>query len=105
MILMTKQAKELSLMVSGARARYGEGSPELAQAKQALRELMRNNLNWWINTQSEWRVRCSRRIARNNHHDSWAIRETYARCAGSWVKYYDPSHRAIWQARRQKAGA
>jgi hypothetical protein len=31
-------------------------------------------------TQASWRTKCSRRPQRNNHYDSWGIREKYARC-------------------------
>ena len=106
MLLVSKQAKDLALAIAGARAKYGEESSELDKARESLRQLIRWNLEWHTITQSKWRVNCSRRIARNNHHDSWAIREKYARCSGDWSDYYDPTHRAIWDAKHpRKASA
>lgn len=37
--------------------------------------------------QRKWQARVSRRPKRGNHHDSWAIREQYVRCHGSYHDY------------------
>jgi len=44
-----------------------------------LREAMRTNLNWQTTTQAHWRTNVSRRPQRGRHHDSWQLREKYAR--------------------------
>lgn len=55
-------------------------------AMSLLREAMRENLKWWTLTQSEWRTKTSRRPQRGKHHDSWSIREGYARCDTNWSR-------------------
>ena len=39
---------------------------------------------WW---QRKWADKVSRRPQRGNHHDSWAIREKYVRCAPDYACY------------------
>lgn len=47
--------------------------------------------------QRAWQSRCSRRVVRNNHHDSWAAREGYVRCSDERRDYYAYS-KPIWFA-------
>ena len=45
----------------------------------------------WIDstavTQRRWQCRGSRNPKKGNHHDSWALREQYMRCSGSYRDY------------------
>ena len=34
----------------------------------------------------------SKRPSRGNHHDSWATREAYVRCSGSYRDYEEPEY-------------
>lgn len=49
-------------------------------------------------TQRNWQSRGSRRAQRNNHHDSWAIRENYVRQGNGYRDYYSLGHALIKQA-------
>lgn len=101
-ILLSQQAKNLSLMMSGARERYGKDSSEYIQKREELRALIKWSFDFAIKAQTDWRTKCSKRIQRNNHHDSWAIRERYVRGRGSWSDYYTPEHLRIWKEYNQK---
>jgi hypothetical protein len=85
--------------------------------EEARREVIRGALdgrrywlNWTTATAREWGRKCSRRPARNNHHDSWTAREKYvrgcdrlpasdvARAARVWEEAYGPGVRSRIQA-------
>lgn len=45
----------------------------------------------WIDglcvTQRRWQCRVSKNPKKGNHHDSWALREQYMRCSGTYSDY------------------
>jgi hypothetical protein len=45
---------------------------------------------WLTDVQRTWQTRVSRRPMRGNHHDSWAIRESYVR-GGNWTDHMQHS--------------
>lgn len=100
-ILLSEQAKSLSLEMTGARVRYGSESPEYRSKREKLRALLKWSFDFSQSAQTDWMTKCSKRIARNNHHDSWAIRESYVR-GGHWTDYYKPEHREMWAERHKK---
>ena len=53
---------------------------------ERYKEVHANRLKQQTLSQAEWRTKCSRRPQRNNHHDSWSIREGYTRV---WRGYYN----------------
>ena len=53
--------------------------------------------------QQRWQHKVPRRPQRGNHHDSWAIRESYVRGGGSYIAYYATGHDLIH--RRVGSGA
>jgi hypothetical protein len=84
--------------------------------KAAKQEILRGVLDGrreWLRWQTEnaraWGARCSKRPARNNHHDSWKAREQYVRgsevsksdlmrAARVWEEAYGPGVRSRIQA-------
>ena len=64
-------------MLRDARAR-GMEDVFLAVWREKREDWMRRN----VLTQRDWQSKVSRRPQRGRHHDSWAIREKYVRCAG-----------------------
>mgnify|MGYP003135450638 FL=1 len=82
-------AKELALVL---RAAKNMGSDAHAYATQialdARRHTLKRNTLW----QRKWGTKVSKRVGRGNHNDSWAIREGYVRCSGSWSDYIEYAH-------------
>jgi|DEB0MinimDraft_10_1074344.scaffolds.fasta_scaffold235381_2 hypothetical protein len=57
--------------------RRGMENVFLAVWRRKRAEKQRMDTLWQVN----WRTKVSRRPQRGRHHDSWSIREKYARCA------------------------
>ena len=70
------------------------------ERSEIIRIILEERAIWkvWIQeTQRKWQANCSRRVVRNNHHDSWATREAYVRCSGSYHDHMGYS-KSIWNA-------
>lgn len=62
--------------------------------KQIIRWIMDANarwLDWTARTQRDWQARVARRVSHQRNHDSWATREAYVRCYGSYSDYMELS--------------
>jgi len=73
-----------------------------ARSEEEKKEIMRiiieersEWVNWLSHVQRNWQTKCSRRVVRNNHHDSWAIRESAVRCSGTYSDFM-PYSKPIW---------
>jgi len=71
-------ADSLTAVGMTLRLAKAEGDYDLALA--IIRAKRAGQLAWLTVTQQSWRTKVSRRPARGRHHDSWEIREKYARC-------------------------
>jgi hypothetical protein len=68
---------------------------------ERYKEVHANRLKQQTLRQADWRTKCSRRPQRNNHHDSWSIREGYTRVNRSYSSFTDAHPIAsAWSALR-----
>ena len=66
--------------MAGALWKFFKGTPAQENFLQAYKRVQDRKLTSNTLAQADWRTRCSRRPQRNNHYDSWGIREKYVRC-------------------------
>lgn len=70
---------------------------------ERYKEVHANRVKQQTLRQTDWRTKCSRRPQRNNHHDSWSIREGYTRVNRSYSEFTDAHPIASeWSALRLK---
>lgn len=75
--------------MAGALWRLFKDTPARDNFIQAYKRVQQGKLKQQTISQAEWRTKCSRRPQRNNHHDSWSIREGYTRVWRSWSSFTD----------------
>ena len=75
--------------MAGALWKYFKGTPAQENFLEAYKRVQARKLENQIGSQATWRTRCSRRPQRNNHHDSWSIREGYTRVNRSYSNFTD----------------
>ena len=80
MWLMHSDYHRRALELAGARAKYGQDSPQAAEIVAEIRASMKWNLNFATDNQRYWQQRVSRRVLHGNHYDSWPMRERYVTC-------------------------
>lgn len=89
--------------MAGALWKLFKDTPARDNFIQAYKRVQQGKLKQQTISQAEWRTKCSRRPQRNNHHDSWSIREGYARVLRSWYNFTDAHPIASeWSALRLK---
>lgn len=80
---------------------YGQPAVKVILEKRAKHRA------WQEATARKWQHTSSRRAQRNNHHDSWSIRESYVRYSdssgASYIGFYAMGHELIRAALRQGA--
>lgn len=75
--------------MAGTLWKYFKDTPVRDEFLEAYKRVQSGKIKRDALWQAEWRTRCSRRPQRNNHHDSWSIREKYARATLSHYDYTD----------------
>jgi hypothetical protein len=68
---------------------YFKNTPARDNFLKAYKRIQGRKLRDQTLSQAEWRTKCSRRPQRNNHHDSWSIREGYTRVWRSYSEFTD----------------
>jgi hypothetical protein len=87
--------------MAGALWKFFKGTPAQANFLEAYKRVQARKLQQQTLYQADWRTKCSRRPQRNNHHDSWSIREGYARVNRSYSSFTDAHPIAsAWSALR-----
>ena len=66
---------------------------EMQLVKAAYLQKRYEWLGWLSSTQRRWQSTVSKNPTKGNHHDSWATREAYLRCKGSYHDYMAEAHR------------
>lgn len=88
----TSDRKALAIALEGAKALGDEAYDYALQlAVSTRKEILQRDTEW----QREWGSKVSNRPGRGNHHDSWAMRESYVRCHGSYSDYLAYAHEAL----------
>lgn len=75
--------------MAGALWKLLKDTPARENFIQAYKRVQARKLRQQTLFQVEWRTKCSRRPQRNNHHDSWSIREGYTRVNRSYSSFTD----------------
>jgi hypothetical protein len=86
-VLANLEDKLYDREMAGALWKYFKDTPERDAFLEAYKRVQARKIKRDAAWQAEWRTRCSRRPQRNNHHDSWSIREKYARATLSHYDY------------------
>ena len=71
--------------MAGALWKFFKSTPAETNFLEAYKRVQARRLRQQTLYQADRRTKCSRRPQRNNHHDSWSIREKYARV--NWSHY------------------
>ena len=82
-------AKELAIVL---RAAKHMGSDAHAYATQVALDARKSTLHRDTLWQRQWGTKVSKRVGRGNHNDSWAMREGYVRCSGTYSDYIEYAH-------------
>jgi hypothetical protein len=85
-------ARQLVAALAGAKAL---GSDAYAYGIELALACRKDTLSRDTVWQRKWGTKVSRRVARGNHHDSWAIREGYMRCSGRYGDYLGYAHSVL----------
>lgn len=89
--------------MAGALWKYFKGTTAQENFLKAYKRVQANKLIRQTLYQADWRTKCSRRPQRNNHHDTWSIREGYCRVDRSYSNFTDAHPIASeWSALRLK---
>jgi hypothetical protein len=85
-------ARQLVMALAGIKGLGAEAHAYGIELALACRQSTLTRDTLW---QRKWGTNVSRRVARGNHHDSWATREAYVRCSGRYSDHIEYAHSLI----------
>ena len=75
--------------IAGGLWKLFKDTPARKHFIETYKQVQLSRLKQQTLSQSNWRTKCSRRPQRNNHHDSWSIREGYCRVNRGYYEFTD----------------